>query len=351
MQDAQGVQSGGELLGLHRRAVVAHQRPRQPALLQRLPEAMHQGLGGLVQIPLQMADQAGVIVDDRQQQRRGPDAGAGEHLARAVMKVQMPQGMDILGLVAAHLAGLQAPGGLLGPRRAARMDPTPVQAGALHEAAHAWHRRATARGSRRLPPRRRGCRSAAAPSSRGARGTGRCTASISRGVEAALHARHRAVGAGAAPPPGPARRGRGSTSAPTWQSRNARGRPVTGCRQSLAASAFKPRPQFSRRRWIGQQRADDGKAQPRPTIGVTELFFVGHAPLLPVCKYRARSLGRRPRGDDHIFCGSLLTLAELVDVVHRGDQHQQLHEPLGKSAPGRVVPAAIRAADRRQAAA
>jgi hypothetical protein len=57
--------------------------------------------------------------------------------ALAVMKVQMPQGVDVLGLEAAHLAGLQAPSGLLGPRRAARMYPTPVQAGALHEAAHA----------------------------------------------------------------------------------------------------------------------------------------------------------------------------------------------------------------------
>jgi len=44
--------------------------------------------------------------------------------------------MDMLGLVAAHLAGLQAPGGLLGTAGAARIDTTPVQSGALHEAAH-----------------------------------------------------------------------------------------------------------------------------------------------------------------------------------------------------------------------
>jgi hypothetical protein len=32
-----------------------------------------------------------MIIDDGQHQGRGPGAGAGEHLARAVMKVQMPQ--------------------------------------------------------------------------------------------------------------------------------------------------------------------------------------------------------------------------------------------------------------------
>ncbi len=113
MEDAQRMHSGGEFLGLHRRAVIAHQGARQPALVQRLPQAMDQGLGGLIEVPLQMADQAGVIVDDRQQQGLDPDATPGQHLARAMMKVQMPQGMDILGFIAAHLAGLQALGGLL----------------------------------------------------------------------------------------------------------------------------------------------------------------------------------------------------------------------------------------------
>jgi hypothetical protein len=52
------------------------------------------------------------------------------------MKVQMPQGMDMLGLVAAYFAGLQTPGGLLGPGGAPRIDTTPVQPGTLHEPAH-----------------------------------------------------------------------------------------------------------------------------------------------------------------------------------------------------------------------
>jgi len=84
------MQSSGEFLGLHRRAVIAHHCPGQPTLLQRLPEAMHQGLGGFIQIPLQMADQAGVSVDERQQQRCGPDPGAGPHLARPMVEVQIP---------------------------------------------------------------------------------------------------------------------------------------------------------------------------------------------------------------------------------------------------------------------
>ena len=82
---------------------------------------MHQGLCGLIQVPLQMTDQAGVVIDDRQHQRCGPGPGTGEHLARAMMEVQMPQGVDVLRLVAAHLTGLEASGGLLGPGRAPRI--------------------------------------------------------------------------------------------------------------------------------------------------------------------------------------------------------------------------------------
>jgi hypothetical protein len=58
VQDAQGVQSGAELLGLHGTAVIAHQGPGQASFLKRLREAMHQGLGGLIEVPLQMTDQA-----------------------------------------------------------------------------------------------------------------------------------------------------------------------------------------------------------------------------------------------------------------------------------------------------
>jgi hypothetical protein len=136
VQDAQRVQSSGELLGLHGTAVIAHQGPGQGAFLQRLRETMHQGLGGLIEVPLQVADQTRVVVDDRQHQRCGPGPGTGEHLARTVMEVQMPEGVNVLGLVAAHLAGLQAPGSLLSARGSPGIGAAAMQPGTLHKTAH-----------------------------------------------------------------------------------------------------------------------------------------------------------------------------------------------------------------------
>ena len=88
-------------------------------------QPVHQALGGLVEIPLQVADQARAIVEDAEQHRLDPGAGAGEHLARAVVEVQVPERADVLDLEAAHLqlleavAGRQrAVGGPLGPRLA-----------------------------------------------------------------------------------------------------------------------------------------------------------------------------------------------------------------------------------------
>ena len=66
VQDSQGVQPRAELLGLHGRTVIGHQCPGQSAPLQRLADPVHQGLGSLVIIPLQMTDQPGVIVQNAQ---------------------------------------------------------------------------------------------------------------------------------------------------------------------------------------------------------------------------------------------------------------------------------------------
>ena len=80
MHDAQGMQPLAQFLRHHRGTVVGHQGARQTALLQRLREAVHQGLGGFVQVPLQMADQAGMIINDGEQQWLDPLAAGGEYL-------------------------------------------------------------------------------------------------------------------------------------------------------------------------------------------------------------------------------------------------------------------------------
>ena len=110
-------------------------RARQAALLERLGEAVRDHLGGLGQIPLEMAGEARAIVEHAEQDRRHPLAAACENLARAVVAVPVPQAVDVLGLVAADLALDEARLGALGPFRLARGEaPALVEAVGAHEA-------------------------------------------------------------------------------------------------------------------------------------------------------------------------------------------------------------------------
>ena len=107
VQYRQAVQARHRLVGEHGRAVVGHQRARQPALHEGLGQTMDQALRALVQVPLQVADQARTIVQDAQQEGLLPGARAGKHATRAVVEVQVPQRRDMIELEAAHLAVLE----------------------------------------------------------------------------------------------------------------------------------------------------------------------------------------------------------------------------------------------------
>ena len=137
MQDSQPAEALCDLDGGHRRAVVAHGGARQAALLHGLHEAVDDVLGRLVQIPLEMAGQTRTVIEDAEQQRRPPFALGRQHLARAVMEIPVPQAVDVLGLVAAHLARLQSG---LRRQRAGRLPGTPRpvldQVVGAQEAAH-----------------------------------------------------------------------------------------------------------------------------------------------------------------------------------------------------------------------
>ena len=102
----------------------SEQRAGQSALLKRLAQAVTEFLGAFGQIPLGMAAQARMIIEDAQQERVSPLAVGQEHPQRAVVKVQMPEPVDILALVAANLAGLEAV-----PRPLARPDCAPGRGG------------------------------------------------------------------------------------------------------------------------------------------------------------------------------------------------------------------------------
>ena len=96
---------------------------------------MHQAVRRLVEIPLQVADQARTVVDDAHQEGFDPFPLAGQHLARAVVEVKMPERSDVLDLVAAYFQVFEAvtrgqrtvggtPQGALA-RHAARLEEAP----------------------------------------------------------------------------------------------------------------------------------------------------------------------------------------------------------------------------------
>jgi hypothetical protein len=56
-----------------------------------------------------------MVVEDPQKKRVRPPGVGAKHAQRAVVKVKMPEGIDILALVTADLAALEAVLGLTGP--------------------------------------------------------------------------------------------------------------------------------------------------------------------------------------------------------------------------------------------
>ena len=168
VDDSQAEQTLGDFLGHHRRAVIGQEGPGQAAFLDRLGESVHQVLGGLGEVPLDVAAESRVVIEDAQRDRAEPLAAGGEHLERAVVEIEMPQRPDVLGFVAADLSGLTPlfgacfAGPLSGktPRLAAPSRAPACSAGP-------WHTSGAAPARDRPSPARRGCRSAVGSSSAG----------------------------------------------------------------------------------------------------------------------------------------------------------------------------------------
>ena len=78
---------------------------------------MDEVLGGLGEVPLQMAAQSRMVVEDAQGDRRLPLAAGREDLQPAVVEIAMPQRADVLGFVAADLALFAALGRRISPGR------------------------------------------------------------------------------------------------------------------------------------------------------------------------------------------------------------------------------------------
>ncbi len=99
LQDPETLEALGGLGGRHRRAVVAQHGARQTALLKRLGQTVDQGPGVFLQIPLQVAAQPRVVVEDPAQLRHAQFPGCGRHFAPARMKIEVPQRVGMTDLV------------------------------------------------------------------------------------------------------------------------------------------------------------------------------------------------------------------------------------------------------------
>ena len=198
---------------------------------------MHQILGGLREVPLQVAAQSRVVIENAQHDRALPLAAVREHLERPVVEIEMPQGPDVLGFVAADLSSLAS---VSRARFAGAASWPPAAACAASRepscTAARWNKNARVPAKDRPSPARPSCRSAAGRSSKGGLGywLKRCSARAGasdtcRSPCARRVARRR--------PGRPSRAALCSTTARWWRPRNGRRVPLTGCVQVLAASS------------------------------------------------------------------------------------------------------------------
>ena len=112
---------------------VSRARAAGPRLWKSLREAVDEGLGGLVEIPLQVAAEPGGGRRGRRAAGVLPLAAGGEHGARALVEVEVPEAMDVGDLVGAGLASRER---LVALALGVAPIAGPDEALPAHEAAH-----------------------------------------------------------------------------------------------------------------------------------------------------------------------------------------------------------------------
>ena len=104
MDDAESLKPFAGLGGEHRRAVVCEKRARQASFLDGLRETVRERVGGLFEVPLEMAAETGTVIENPERLRPFPLARGGEHCARALVKIEVPESVHVLDLVGPRLA-------------------------------------------------------------------------------------------------------------------------------------------------------------------------------------------------------------------------------------------------------
>jgi hypothetical protein len=281
VQDAQVPEPPLGLRGAHGGPVVRHERPRQLPLLEGLREPVDEGLGGLREVPLEVGDEPGAIIEDAQEVGRDPRPLGGQHLPAPRMVVGVPECVHVRDLEGADLdrrallLGAEAPRGGRG-HRAARTD-QPL--GAEEAADRGVRREGAERGGRRdhglqvvdvqlhRPPRVR--------LPLGAEGLPECQAETRLGAGVLPHAvpqRFDRILAGVP---------RGVV--PAFERRAGDPERLAGRRvpPALGGEAVERGAEVPRRGRRGEQRPHDREAQPGP---VDPRCWCGHGSSPPACR-------------------------------------------------------------------
>ena len=143
--DALNPQAGAgdrELGGVVDLAVIHIQRFGQAALEDSQLQHPLQAGQGFIPKEFRMGDEPGVVIQDAQQNRIDPLTVGLEHAQRAVMKIQVPQSVDVFVFVAAHLPSFVT---VLGGPGTRTVNWSPARALEQPLALHAAHQRGIAR--------------------------------------------------------------------------------------------------------------------------------------------------------------------------------------------------------------
>ena len=95
VNDAESLEAFDGFGGEHGGAVVGQKGARQATLLKGLRQAVDEGLGGLVEVPLQVAAESRAVVENAEELRLLPLPIGGQDRARALVKVQVPEAVYV----------------------------------------------------------------------------------------------------------------------------------------------------------------------------------------------------------------------------------------------------------------
>ena len=91
VDDPQAEEALGDFVGHHGRSVVGQESTGQTTLLNRLREPVHEVIGGLREVPLDVAAESRMVIEDARRDWAEPLAAGCEHLERAMVEIEMPE--------------------------------------------------------------------------------------------------------------------------------------------------------------------------------------------------------------------------------------------------------------------